>query len=174
MPTFTVHQPPPKRGETVSAPERVVFVRDGFYFWAFLLTPFWLLLHRLWLAFVVYVIVATLLGIGLTAIGAPAEVRGLAALVISLLVGFEAAAIWRRKLAWRRWKTLGFVVGEDLESAEQRFFAEWSARGRAAPAQPMPPPAAAAPEPAYAAPARQAPPPPSDVIGLFPEPGGGR
>ena len=56
MPTFTVHAPPPRQGETTSAPERFVFVRDGFHAWAFLLTPLWLLLHRLWLAFVIYVV----------------------------------------------------------------------------------------------------------------------
>ena len=43
MPTYTVHQPPPRKGETASAPERFVFVRDGFHVWAFVLTPFWLL-----------------------------------------------------------------------------------------------------------------------------------
>ena len=33
-------------------PERFVFVRDGFHFWAFLLAPLWLLWHRLWLVLV--------------------------------------------------------------------------------------------------------------------------
>ena len=28
MPTYTVHQPPARKGETTSAPERFVFVRD--------------------------------------------------------------------------------------------------------------------------------------------------
>ena len=50
MPTFTVHQPPPRPGEAAIAPERFVFVRDGFHFWAFVLAPFWLLRYRLWLA----------------------------------------------------------------------------------------------------------------------------
>ena len=49
MPTYTIHAPPPKAGVTESDPERFLFVRDGFYFWAFLLAPLWLLLHRLWL-----------------------------------------------------------------------------------------------------------------------------
>ena len=56
MPTYTVHAPPPHHGETTSAPERFVFVRDGFHFWAFLLAPLWLLLHGLWLALVIYVV----------------------------------------------------------------------------------------------------------------------
>ena len=31
-----------------------MFVRDGFHFWAFLLAPLWLLVHRLWLALLGY------------------------------------------------------------------------------------------------------------------------
>ena len=54
MPTYTVHEPPPRQGEAAIAPERFLFVRDGFYFWAFALAPLWLLRHRLWLAFVIY------------------------------------------------------------------------------------------------------------------------
>ena len=49
MPTYTVHAPPPTPGRTARDPERFVFVRDGFHFWAFLLAPLWLLAQRLWL-----------------------------------------------------------------------------------------------------------------------------
>ena len=93
----------------------------------------------------------------------------LAGLLVALLIGFEAATFRRAKLTRRGWKMLGFVVGEDTEAAERRFFAEWSKRAGEAP--PAPP---AAPEPHYAAPVRRGTPSPSDVIGLFPEPGSGR
>ena len=169
MPTYTVHEPPPRPGEAASDPERFLFVRDGFYFWAFLLTPLWLLWRRLWLAFVIYLVASILLGAGLVLIGASSTVHFFTGLLIALLIGFEAPTIWRWKLTRRGWKMLGFVVGEDAEIAEQRFFAEWSKRAVAAP--PSPP---AAPEPRYAAPVRRGPPSPSDVIGLFPEPGGAR
>jgi hypothetical protein len=169
MPTYTVHEPPPQPGEAASDPERFLFVRDGFYFWAFALAPFWLLWRRLWLAFVFYLIVSTLFGAGLALIGASSTVHFLAGLLIAVLIGFEASTIWRSKLTRHSWKMLGFVVGEDAEIAEQRFFAEWSKRAVATP--PSPP---AAPEPRYAAPVRRGAPSPSDVIGLFPEPGGSR
>ena len=45
MPTYTVHEPPPRKGQSAD-PERFLFVRDGFHFWAFLLAPFWLLARR--------------------------------------------------------------------------------------------------------------------------------
>jgi hypothetical protein len=169
MPTFTVHQPPPRKGEAASAPERFVFVRDGFHFWAFVLAPVWLLWRRLWLAFVIYLIVSIALGLALRLVGVGLTVQFLAGALVALLIGFEAASIRRWKLTRRGWKMLGFVVGEDAEMAERRFFAEWSKRAAEAPATPP-----AAPEPRYAAPVRRGTPSPSDVIGLFPEPGGGR
>ena len=39
MPIYTVHEPPLRASETTPNPDRFVLVRDGFYFWAFLLTP---------------------------------------------------------------------------------------------------------------------------------------
>src|SRR6478672_807428 len=131
MPTYTVHAPPPRQDETTSAPERFVFVRDGFYFWAFLLAPLWLLLHGLWLALVIYIIGNGAVTVGLTLLGASGTVKFLAGLIVALLVGFEAATIWRWTLARRRWSTLGFVIAEDRETAERRFFAEWVKRAGA-------------------------------------------
>jgi hypothetical protein len=161
MPTYTVHAPPPRRGEAASAPERFVFVRDGFHVWAFLLTPIWLLWRRLWLAFALYLLVSVVLAIGSRFIGADAAVQFVAGLLIALLIGFEASTLRRRKLAWRRWSMLGFVIGEDIEMAERRFFAEWTKRSGEAP-----PPAA--PEPNTVMPMRHDAPP--AIIGLFPEP----
>src|ERR1700740_1568555 len=50
MPTFTVHAPPPRKDGTTSAPERFLFVRDGFHGWAFSLGPLWLLVQRVGVA----------------------------------------------------------------------------------------------------------------------------
>ncbi len=71
MPTYTVHEPLPRKGESAADPERFVFVRDGFHIWAFVLAPLWLLLHRLWLALTIYVVVSGLLGVGFYLLGVP-------------------------------------------------------------------------------------------------------
>src|SRR3974390_2945309 len=133
MPTYTVHAPPPRRGETTSAPERFVFLRDGFHIWAFVFAPLWFLLHRLWLAFVVYVLAYGLVGIAFALLRVPASAQAVIALLIALLIGFEASSIWRWTLTRRHWTTLGFVVGEDAEMAERRFFAEWAPRANNSP-----------------------------------------
>jgi hypothetical protein len=165
MPTFTIHAPPPRSGEQTSDPQRFLFVRDGFHVWAFLLAPLWLLYRRLWLMLLLYLVGSGVLAIAFAVLRAPMTLQVAANLLIALMVGLEAATLWRWTLARRRWQTLGFVVGDDEESAERRFFAEWVKRAPSAP----PPPA---PEPQYATPVRRG--SPSDVIGLFPEPGGSR
>ena len=170
MPTYTVHAPPPRKSGASSAPERFLFVRDGFHVWAFVLGPLWLLAHRLWLVFVIYVVAYGAIGFGLVRIGASSSVQLIIGVLIALLMGFEASSLWRWTLARRGWKTLGFVIGEDAEMAERRFYVEWAERMVENPA----PPPAATPEPQYAMPVRRGPPTSNDVIGLFPEPGGSR
>lgn len=163
MPTYTVHAPPPRADELDSNPERFLFVRDGFYFWAFLLAPLWLLLHRLWLVLLGYVVISGMLGGTFYWMGAPAWFKFFGNLLAALLIGFEAGTLWRWTLARRRWRMLGFVVGDDAEAAERRFFAAWTKQAGAA--------ATPAAMPQYATPVRRGPPSGSDVIGLFPEPG---
>ena len=167
MPTYTVHAPSSLMSDASSSPERFLFVRDGFHFWAFVLAPLWLLLHRLWLALLIYVVGYGALSFGFAFARVSSNTQLIVALLIALLMGFEASSIWRWTLNRRGWATLGFVVAEDAETAERRFFAEWQKRAADAPSVP-------AAEPKYSAPARRGPPSPSDVIGLFPEPGGQR
>jgi hypothetical protein len=166
MPTYTIHAPPSKAGEQQSDPQRFLFVRDGFHFWAFLLAPLWLIYRRLWLVLLGYFVIAAVLGGVFYVLHAPWFVKSLGSLLLALLVGFEAATLRRWTLERRGWKTLGFVVGDDEGDAERRFFAAWAARANAPTPSPSPPPA-----PQYATPVRHGPPSGSDVIGLFPEPG---
>ncbi len=60
MPVYTVHEPPRRESDADMAhTSRFVFVRDGFHFWAFLLAPFWMLRHRLWLEFIAYLLITS-------------------------------------------------------------------------------------------------------------------
>ncbi|HEX2216483.1 MAG TPA: DUF2628 domain-containing protein [Xanthobacteraceae bacterium] len=166
MPIYTVHEPPPKRRETESGPERFVFLRDGFHFWAFLLTPFWMLRHRLWLVLLGYVALAIALIVGLRLL----EVSGAATFwvmaLLSFLIGLEAGSLRRWTLRRRRWREAGVVSAYNVEEAERRFFDAWTggdASGRQA---------ATAPSTAFGPPAMRAhPSATSHVVGLFPEPG---
>jgi hypothetical protein len=169
MSIYTVHQPPLDSGPAAAEPYRWVFVRDGFSWWAFLLTPLWMLRHRLWLALAIYLVVSVALDAGLRALGASIFILVLAGLLVSLLAGLEAGTLRRFKLARRHWRNIGVVTGDDLEDAERRFFDAWLRK--APPRRPTPPTgAAASPSAVAAGPAAAS----SGVIGLFPEPGAHR
>ena len=157
MAVYTVHEPPRRNDDTLAHTERFAFVRDGFSWPAFLFGPLWMLRHRLWLALIVYLLVVFGLGAAARVMGEGDWVLGVTLLVL-LLVGFEASTLRRYGLARRRWKTVGVVVGDDLESAERRFFDAWAA-GRVPSAAASPPPGATVPTPS------------GPIIGLFPEPG---
>jgi hypothetical protein len=161
MPVYTVHEPPSRRNEAESDPTRFAFVRDGFYVWAFLLGPLWMLWHRLWLGFVGYVALVAATHFSLLMLNVPDGVKIAVGVLLALLVGFEAPSLRRWTLTRRGWRNLGVVVADDLEAAERRFFDAWVGEGQ----RPEPRSTAAAPagRPTDAA--------PPEVIGLFPQPG---
>ena len=70
MSVYTVHEPPLRAADALADPQRFVFVRDGFYFWAFLLGPFWMIWHRLWLVLALYLVILIGIEVGLRAVGA--------------------------------------------------------------------------------------------------------
>ena len=104
MAIYTVHEPPLKKNETEPDPDRFVFVRDGFYFWAFLFGPLWMLRHRLWLVLLCYVLIAGALAIILRTVGASANVGMAVGFLVAVLVGLRGrhacgASRWRAAAA---------------------------------------------------------------------------
>ena len=92
MAVYTVHGPASYYGSDVrTVPDQLVFVRDGFYVWAFVGTFLWLLWHRLWLAFIGYIALIIVAEIAMSAAGVDSGARFLVMAVIALLLGLERA-----------------------------------------------------------------------------------
>jgi len=168
MPIYAVYQPPLRAADAFPDPEKFVFVRDGFSFWAFLLAALWMLWHRMWLVLLLYVAAALGAETALFYAGIPVAVIGIIGLMASLLLGIEAATLRRFTLARQGWRDVGIVSGHDQQDAEQRFFEAWVRATAGEPAQPAVP----TPRPG-SSPVPHMPQPP-DVIGLFPNPGASR
>jgi hypothetical protein len=151
--------------------ERVVFLRERFSVFAFVFTPFWLLRHRLWLGFLIWLVSF----IAITVIGSRLGFGPYAALAAmyfpALVFGFEGVNLRARKLLRRGFRDAGVVIAEDLETAERRFFENWKNASVPDPVKSDNPYAPNAAPPAYpdtklaAASAEQ------NVIGMFPTPG---
>jgi hypothetical protein len=163
--TFLVFEPANGSRDADGA-DRVTFVREKFYWSALFFAPLWLLWHRLWLGFTLWLVAEILLTVGAYAFDLDPRAAAVVGLLPSLIVAFEGSELRRRKLLRKRFREVAVVVGRDREDAERRFFLEWA---DAPPRSPSPPETRAAVPP-------PAPPstPPVSVIGLFPEPGAGR
>jgi Protein of unknown function (DUF2628) len=164
MAVYTVHEPPLRSGTVTPDPERFVFVRDGFNFWAFLLTPLWLIWHRLWLVLLIYLVVTVGIAQAIHYVGVGAAGRLLVMTLISFLIGLEASTLRRFTLVRRGWRNVGPVSGTNMEAAERRFFNDWTATGQGRPSGPGGNPPLLPPSPAFHTP----------IVGLFPEPGASR
>jgi hypothetical protein len=163
MAVFSVFEPP---YSDIDLPDRVAkfqFVRDGFSWGAFLFGPLWMLRHRMWLGFLLYVVIVGALLFAAIRLRVPEAAQGGMMFLIAILVGLEAATLRRWKLIGSKWIDHGIVVADDLEIAERRFFDRWFAGGMAPPMQPVT--ASVHSTTLFASPG---------IIGSFPEPGGGR
>jgi hypothetical protein len=171
MPVYTVHAPM-TAGADLRATDRLVFVRDGFHFWAMVFGVLWLAWQRLWLATLGWIVVMAAIDVAMVKLGVDSATIFLADGLLALLLGFEAPSLQRWTFSRRSWRQLDIVVADDVEAAERRFFERWSARRGGLSFSQPPIDRGAAP------PTRDMPRPPplpaGGIIGLFPEPGAPR
>jgi hypothetical protein len=162
---YSVYEPPVPETDVIARADRLAFVREGFS-WAALLVPLvWLLYHRMWIEFVVLILVYV--GLQL-AFGGNAQGQALTAwagLAISVLFAFEANDLRTASLERRGYRLAGVVSGRDRVDAERAFFVRWlPEQERTQPVTPLPPrrdTGARTPRPRGEG---------EEVIGLFPQP----
>ncbi|MGB8278198.1 MAG: DUF2628 domain-containing protein [Methylovirgula sp.] len=155
MSVYTVQAPMGSLGEPEL--ERAVFLREGFSWGAFFFGFLWLLWQRLWGIAALWLVAFSLLA-WLAAWHFTFGSFFLIGLALRILLGLEANALLRRKLARRRYQLIEVVTAPAPEAAEQLFFS------RVAQSQ-----AELGPLP------KDGPPPPlpsqnAEVLGVFPQP----
>src|ERR1051325_6677580 len=97
MPVYTFHEPPrrDRDDDLIAHTARFQFVRDGFHFWAFLLAPFWMLRHRMWVELIAYLLLVGGLTFALRRLGLEATAGTGVALLLAILIGMEASSLRR-------------------------------------------------------------------------------
>lgn len=125
MQSYTVYEPPNPPADRLKRAERLVFVYEGFSWMAALFGPLWMLVHRMWLALILYIIVATGIEFALVSADASAQWITVATIALHLVVGFEAGTLRRWALERRGWRMLGAVTGKSRIDCERRFFQAW-------------------------------------------------
>jgi Protein of unknown function (DUF2628) len=174
MPAFAVLEPPGHADTVIGRADRFIFLQEKFGLSAFLFGPLWMMWQQLWLELLVYLPGLAAIGSGLYVLGVGWPAMILIFGLIHLLLGLEAMTLVREMRLRHGWHDCGIVIADDLDLAERRFFGDRVA-GLAA--------RTAVPGTTAGSPGFSAPLPPSsphrgphgpDVVGLFPEPGGGR
>jgi hypothetical protein len=102
----------------------VVFVREGFSWWAFALPLLWLAAKGMWVVLIIAVSAQLLIWAVAEALGFGEAMRLIFGLAINIIMGFEANDLLRWTYARRGYEEVGLVQGGDLEEAEIRFFNE--------------------------------------------------
>ncbi len=157
----------PREGVEFSAKgaERLIFVREGFSWAAFLVPPLWLMFRRAWRGLLVWVVLAGLVvAAGVAGVGSDNAFWLM--LLANAVIGFEAA--WFRGMSLRRrgFRPVEVVLAPSRVEAERAFFAAWEPDDVPVPADDAPTARYRTAQPRYGrGPA---------VLGLFPEPEGGR
>jgi hypothetical protein len=174
MTLYTVHAPKAAAGDAAADPADLVFVKDGFCWPALFVPVVWLVWRGLWLALLLYLVLAIGLGI-LSGLGG-SDISAAVMVLFSVWFALEANGLRRWTLERHRHVLVGVVEGRDVAEAERRYFAEIAESGPVSPG----PDAVTATAVIAAPPPPPAPPPPlpprrePGIVGLFPTPRAGR
>jgi hypothetical protein len=115
---YTIHERP---AQTAGGDAEVLAIASGFRWWAAIAPLLWLLWHRLWLGFALYLLFSVALGIAF-ALGDIAEPAATAiGLAVSLLIGFGAADYRRWTLERRGWRLVAVLRAEASVDAEDLY-----------------------------------------------------
>jgi hypothetical protein len=124
MATFTVHLPP----EGAAAPEKIVFVREGFCVPAFAFGPLWLLWKRAWIPAALWSLLLALLAWTGSLLKMPPDAVGVVAFALSAMLGFEGDRVLAWSLRRRGYVEGDVVIGDNEAEAEEVFFGRLRAR----------------------------------------------
>ena len=166
MTVYSVYEPPVPAPDLTERADRLAFVKEGFSWPAFLVPLLWLIYYRMWIEFVVLVLVY--IGLQL-AFGADQghALTAWASFAIAVLFAFEANDLRAASLERRGYRLAGVASGRDRIDAERSFFGVWLPQQVRPAREP-----AARPEPRRESEARTLLPrgEGEEVIGLFPRP----
>ncbi|MFA9551045.1 MAG: DUF2628 domain-containing protein [Hyphomicrobium sp.] len=135
---YTVHESPKPLADPLERAARLVFINDRFHWLAAIFPAIWLLVKRMWWELVAYlVLISALIGV-LDVLGATPAAVSIIVVIVQIVFGFEAGALYRASLARRGWRMLGTVAARNTVECERRFFEAWLPQLPSAPLSDIP------------------------------------
>ncbi len=125
MKIYTVHKPIVSSQDPLDQADELIFVREGFSWFAFLLPLIWLIYQKLWVELVVYFIIVMLFQSLILYFGVGESLSLYFTLFINLIFGFESNNIRRWNLDRADYQMVGSVCGRNQKESEIKFFSHW-------------------------------------------------
>jgi hypothetical protein len=122
---YTVHESPKPPADPLERAAHLVFIKDRFHWLAAIFPAIWLFVKGMWWELLAYIVLISALVSILHFLGVTPEVIGILALIVQIVFGFEAGALYRTSLARRGWHMVGTVTGRNASECERRFFEAW-------------------------------------------------
>lgn len=122
MKLYTLHLPRDIAADSPLAAQKLISVKDGFSWVAFVLPLPWLLFNRLWLWAVAFFAATYALDLMAKALGASGSLPMLCYIFLSLFIALEAGLLRAQGLHKRGYKHVGTYLARDREEAELKFF----------------------------------------------------
>lgn len=111
--------------EKPEAPEptdRVVLLREGFAYWAFVFGPLWLLAKRQWLLLFAFMVIALTIRIGGAAIDLPIQSTMIIEIFLHLMLGYHANDLLAWRLKRKGYRFAGVIAAESPMHAQRRYY----------------------------------------------------
>jgi hypothetical protein len=118
MAWFTAHSKDGKGADDV------VFLREGFSWWALLFPLLWLVIKGMWIVLIIALAAQFLIWAIAEALGFGEAMRLIFSLAINLILGFQGNELLRWTYERRGFGEVALLEAHDIEAAEYRFFTE--------------------------------------------------
>jgi hypothetical protein len=123
---YSVYEPANPETDIGHRAEKLVFIKDGFAWWAMIAPVIWLIYHRLWLGLIGFLAVLGALHGVMYLFGVTSEdSTALVSMGWSVGFGFLANDIRRLLIERRDYKLVGAIIAHSQTEGERRFFERW-------------------------------------------------
>ncbi len=124
--SYTIYEPEKIKKDPVARADELLFIKDGFAFWAMIAPPLWMIYHQLWRPLIGFVLILLLVQALLWLFAFDAEASGLLIIGLSIGFGFLANDFRRLFLEKQNYHMIGAIAGPTQIECERRFFHNWT------------------------------------------------
>ena len=111
-----------EKPEAAEPTDRVLLLKEGFTFWAFVFGPVWFLAKRLWVMFFGFLVMVALVRVTVGLLDLPMVTVIVAALFLHVMLGYHANDLRACALKRKGYRFAGVLAAESPMHAQRRYY----------------------------------------------------